>query len=130
MAPKHKLPKFPPEIIPSFKAVCEALPAEDVVQYKQEVDDVLAKFRAQALESPTINVELAEEIVARAHLLLDHYVDFDEHKRALVVGAIRYFAVIDDPLPADVFASGMNDDARVMNHVLEEVGLEEHCIRL
>jgi hypothetical protein len=128
-AKRYKLPKFPPELIPAFESVCEALPADSIDDYHKEVDEVLAKCREVAKNNTTINIPLAEEIANRAHILLDHYKEFDEKKRALVVGAIRYFAVMDDALPADVFASGMNDDANVMNYVLEEVGLEEHCIK-
>ena len=126
---RYKLPKFPPELISGFKSVCEALPPEFVVDYHKEVDDVLAKCREVSENNPTLNLPLAEEIAACAHLLLDRYEKFDEKQRALVVGAIRYFSIVDDALPADVFASGMNDDAHVMNHVLEEVGLVEHCIK-
>ena len=128
-AKKYKLPKFPPELIPGFKSVCEAMPPEFIADYHKEVDDVLAKCREIAETNSTLNLPLAEEIAERAHLLLDHYEKFDEKQRALVVGAIRYFSIVDDALPADVFASGMNDDANVMNHVLEEVGLVEHCIK-
>src|SRR5262245_57875775 len=127
---KHKLPKFPPQVIPAFKAVCEALPVEYMAEYRKELDEVMDKYRQSAEENPAINIGLAEELTRCASLLLDHYEEMNLKQRALAVGAIRYFAIADNALPAAVFTSGMYDDAKVMNHVLEELGLEEHCIKI
>jgi fructose-1,6-bisphosphatase len=44
------------------------------------------------------------------------------------VGALRYFVSDDDSFSDLEFASGFNDDAEVMNHVLEELGLEQEVI--
>ncbi|MEZ4752837.1 MAG: hypothetical protein R3A13_00780 [Bdellovibrionota bacterium] len=60
---------------------------------------------------------------------MDDYEDFSINK-SKIVGAVRYFAVAEDPFPDETFASGFDDDARVLNHVLEELGLEEYYIDL
>ena len=127
---RHKLPKFPPNIRATFKNLCKSLPAENVVSYKSEVDSELERIRTNAKENAMINLDLAVQLAQRCHMLLDNYDKFDNAKRALIVGAIRYFALSEDAFSEEDFASGFDDDARIMNYVLEQIGLEEHCIEL
>jgi hypothetical protein len=47
----------------------------------------------------------------------------------MIVGAIRYFACIDDALSESTYASGLVDDVRVLNHVIEELKREDLFIK-
>jgi hypothetical protein len=56
--------------------------------------------------------------------LLDRYSEFAAYEQSLIVGAVRYFAIADDPFDDETFATGFYDDMRVMNYVMEEIGVE------
>lgn len=127
---QHKLPKFPPSIIPTFKSLCEALPAEKVASYRDEVGTELERVKEAAQENPIISVRIAEALAERCYLLLDHYEQLGTAQRALAVGAIRYFALSKDAVSEEHFASGFDDDVKVLNHVLEELGIEDQFIEL
>ena len=49
-------------------------------------------------------------------------------ERPKIAGAVRYFVAGDDPFDDSIFASGLFDDQRIVNHVLEELGLNEHFV--
>lgn len=127
---QHKLPKFPPNIRQMFYSHCEDLPVEEVAAYHKEVDQALEQVLEDARENELVDVDMARQIVDRCHLLLDSYSQFGAAQRSLIVGAIRYFAHGEDALSEDHFASGFNDDARVLNFVLEELGIENYFITL
>lgn len=94
------------------------------------VDLAIEKTRDDAQTSNRIDLPTAEEVAARCRLLLEHYEEFSPKEKALVAGAVRYFVVEDDPFSDDVFASGFDDDARVVNHVLELLGIDGMYIEL
>ena len=121
---KHPLPKVPNNVRPTFRNACEALPPEALEELSEMVTRSLERTRDEAATSPRIDIRMAEEIASRCRLLLEHYEEFSKEERALVVGAVRYFVIDEDPFSDDVFASGFDDDARVVNHVLEQLGIE------
>jgi hypothetical protein len=127
---QHPLPKVPANIRSTFRNMCELLSLDEIAELEQLVEEAIQKTRSDAEQSPRIDVKLAEEIVTRCRLLLEHYEEFSEAERRLVVGAVRYFALDEDPFSDDIFASGFDDDARVMNHVLEQLGIEGMFIEL
>ena len=133
MAPmfrKHKLPKFPPGIRVQFRRFCERLPADEVVAYKQEIDAELKSIEERARDNEMIDLERGRQVARACHLLLDYYAEATAAQQALIVGAIRYFACGEDAFSEETFASGFNDDAKVVNYVLEELGLETGYISL
>jgi uncharacterized membrane protein YkvA (DUF1232 family) len=71
---------------------------------------------------------LAEEIAARCFFLLDRYAAAETEHRRLIVGAISYFVIDDDGAEDEGFATGFDDDARVINYVLEELGIDDQFI--
>ena len=82
------------------------------------------------MQNPNMNLALARDLAERCRYLMSHYGDYGQEDRALIMGAVRYFAIAEDPVSEAAFASGFDDDARVMNHVLERLGLEDMIIRL
>ena len=127
---QHKLPKFPPNIRQLFYSLCEPLPVEQVGIYHKEVDQALAQILESARENELIDADLARQLADRCHMLLDVYTQFGRAQQSLIVGAIRYFAHEEDALSEEHFASGFNDDARVMNFVMDELGIEDYFISL
>ena len=126
---RYKLPNFPPSLKQDFRGMCEVLPEKDVPIFKQEVDATLAHFEDRRLKNPKINIILAREMAKRCHLLLDQYSELSDKFKALAIGAIRYF-VVEDTVSEESFATGFDDDAKVMNYVLEELGYSDGFIEL
>jgi hypothetical protein len=123
-----RLPTFPPRAASHFRRLCEALPPHTVPQLREELEGFYDGVLREVDERPLVNRELVRELYDRASLLLDRYPHLSERHRSLVVGALRYFVSGDDSFSDLDFASGFNDDAEVMNYVLEELGLIEEAI--
>ena len=127
---KHRLPKFPSSVAPSFRSACAALSPEEAEKLRGFVDENLANIKLNKEKNPSLDVKLAEQLTERCYYLLDRYAEFTPKQRAAVVGAIRYFAVGADAVSDTTFATGLDDDAKVMNHVLEIVGSEDRCLEI
>ncbi len=127
---KHKLPRFPHTVIPTFRNLCEVLSEEDVKKLEPQVDTYLAELEEQAKTNPRLNISLGRDLAERSKYLLAHYGEFEDKEKSLILGAVRYFAHSQDPISETTFASGYDDDVQVMNHVLERLGLEEMYISL
>ena len=125
---KHKLPKFPDGVIPLFKQLCAVLDATAVAELRKAVQDALAEHRKQVGKERTFDLRGSEELAERCYFLLDHYQDFPPEKQALITGAVRYFSIAEDPFDERIFSSGFHDDMKVMNYVLEEVGVEDRYL--
>jgi len=127
---KHKLPKFPPGVKSQFLAFCEALSPDAIKQYQAELDQEYSRIQETAKTNRLVDTHRAKEIVDRCKLLLERYGEFNDEQRGMIVGAIRYFTFAEDPFPEEAFASGFNDDAKVLNYVLEELGIEDRFIEI
>jgi hypothetical protein len=127
---KHKLPSFPPDAARTFHRLCETLDSETVPQLREELQSAYEQIMDLAIERPLMDTRLVREIYERGLLLLDRYSGLSPQHQALVIGALRYFAATDDSFSDTHFASGFDDDAKVMNYVLEEVGIRNEYIEL
>ena len=127
---KHKLPRFPHTVIPTFRNLCEVLPDEDVEKLLPQLDTHLLELEETAKSNPNVNIVLGRELSERSRYLLTHYPEFGKKEKSLILGAIRYFAHAQDPVSETTFASGFDDDVQVMNYVLERLGLENLYIRI
>ena len=119
---KHKLPKFPPEVTTTFYAYCEAVDPEVVPQLLEELEQCLLELKEMSQSNQKVDMEMVRALAEVSRDLLNRYDTFDSDHRSLIIGAIRYFVILDDPLPDTGFASGFTDDVMVMNHVLEQIG--------
>lgn len=127
---RYKLPRFPDTVIPTFRKYCEDLPTDQIPEIvailKHNVNDI----RAQSRSNPNVDITKVEKISAGCLALLEAYESLDERTRAMAVGAVRYFVRPDDPLSDEKFASGLDDDCQVLNHVLEQAKIENLFIQL
>lgn len=129
-ARKHKLPRFPETLIPTFRRLCDPLPVEDLPALKEDLNNCVARVRELGQENQRVNVHRLEQCAEACQFLLDEYEKFTREQQALIIGALRYFVIIDDNLPDDTFVTGFDDDAKVVNYVLEELGIEDRYIIL
>ena len=122
---KHKLPKFPKTVAPTFRALCEDLPADAVPALVTQLGEAFRDIQSKAQNNPLVDVSLAASITNKLNSLLDGYATFTAKQRSLVIGAARYFVHDADPMSDEDFATGYHDDARVLNYVLDQLGFED-----
>lgn len=127
---KHKLPKFPKFVIPLFNRLCQNLSQEAINELEVEVEKYKDKLYAVSTEHGGIDIDLLNGLYRSSKYLMSEFGRLDEEQRKLAIGAIQYFIAEDDPLGDLDFESGLNDDARVMNHVLEKLGYMEQIIKI
>ena len=125
---KYKLPQYPPNAQSAFNRLCRAVSLEEIEQLRAILAERMTEMRENALSNNKINLGLAEKINERCNLLLQDYPDKSRHQQALIVGAVSYFVAENDSFSDEAFATGFNDDAQVVNHVLEEIGIEDQFI--
>jgi uncharacterized membrane protein YkvA (DUF1232 family) len=125
---RHPLPKFPSEVGSTFRSVCQSLPVEDLPTFQREFDEAIRELEGD----PDFqrHRKVVEALADRCRLMLKLYPHLSEKQKALVIGACRYVALVDDPLPEEVFASGFNDDIKIVNHVLEQLGVHDRFLPL
>ncbi|MCI5066029.1 hypothetical protein MRY87_09920 [bacterium] len=126
---RYPLPRFPQTIIPEFRSFCEELPEERVAEFFPELDRCVEHFRALAEGAPLLNLNTVERLADVCRELLRLYPECSPKERRLIVGAVRYFASTDDAVSETAFASGLDDDVQVVNHVVEELGRDELLLR-
>ncbi|NMC62672.1 MAG: hypothetical protein GYA55_05820 [SAR324 cluster bacterium] len=117
---RHPLPKFPQSVIPIFRNGCEVISYESFEKLSVEMDEKLNRLA----EDPKRDHELQKQINSVCKLLISAYPDSDEKKKSLIVGAIRYCILNDDAISEDIFAAGYYDDVKVLNYVLEQLGIQ------
>lgn len=125
----HPIPKFPSSVEETFEHLCANITEPE----RKELEEALGKYLAYAFSKSKKNVNFdlkgAEELVSLGYfLLVDEYPNRTADEQALIVGAVRYFAIGDDPFDDETFATGLHDDKCIMNHVLEELGIEDRYI--
>ena len=127
---KHNLPKFPEEIIPLFDRLATELKGEQLIAFKNEVGQIVEEELKNSIEMSAENKRILFELINLTNFLLEQYEERTPHERKLIIGAIKYFVGQDDPIPDQIFQTGLLDDAKVMNYVLEELGIEDRYIEL
>ena len=125
---KHELPTFPKGVAKVFKSACEVWDQEMILKLQDAVKDYMTQFEEIHITHEVGDLELAKALARVSEMLLARYQTMTAEHKALVVGAVRYFIEDNDPLPDTGFSSGLVDDAQVMNHVLERLGIDGHFI--
>lgn len=125
---RYQLPKVPPTVAETFHRLCEPLPEEQLEEVREQLARGVDYLYELSRENPGLTPKTIEALKACSLLLLERYPDLSPERRALVIGAIRYFIATDDPVSDAVFASGLRDDVQVMNYVLQQVGVNGHFI--
>jgi len=115
---RFPLPKFPPEIQIVFRQICVELRGEEWQQFLQDASQTLDEKISEN------NTKQVQQLVNASRELIKRYESLGPKQKALAIGAVRYFIAENDPLSEDVFASGLVDDAKVLNHVLENLEIE------
>ena len=125
---KHPLPNFPEGVKEQFYSLCEALSQDDLEVLRAELN----RYFAESLKRKLVKYdkEAQKALYDRALMLMDCYHEKTPKQQKIIVGAIRYFAIAEDIVSEEYFSTGLNDDIKVMNHVLEELGFSDYAIPL
>ena len=105
-----------------FNSLCIlTLPAE-IAELEEQVALHLAQIEAHHRHNEFLDVDLAGRLTAELLHLLERYSDYGAEQQQLITGAVRYFVHTND-VESDMHSIlGMDDDVRVLNHVLTQIG--------
>jgi uncharacterized membrane protein YkvA (DUF1232 family) len=125
---KHKRPAsarkyvLPPIVERSFRKLLHAIPEEEIAALQREVNENLKRVKRS--QDKGADKKAAEALTDCSRYLLSNYAQHSAAEQALIVAAVRYFILNDDALPDSTPDVGLDDDVRVMNYVLEELGIQ------
>ncbi len=111
-----------------FRRLCIETSESELEQMGEVVDLHLVQIREAA--TATTDVETAELVAEAIRKLLSFTDQFDSSERAMVRGAVEYFILNDDASDDLDDALGFDDDARVLNSVLDRIGRSELRVNL
>jgi tRNA A37 N6-isopentenylltransferase MiaA len=127
---KHKLPKFPDGAAEVFKSLCASIEEDQATALRVLLQETYEEMKANSHNNPRMNVARLEEVYSTASYLMNHYSSFSPHEQTLIVGAVRYFAIDQDVANDLAFFTGLDDDAKILNYVLEQIGVNDRYIKL
>ncbi|MEM9135560.1 MAG: hypothetical protein AAGE88_24730 [Actinomycetota bacterium] len=119
-----------PEEQQRFRKLCLDTSPEELTQLPDVVELHLDQIREN--QGANTDVETAEAIGKALLGLLagTPAVDFTTEERSLIRGAVEYFLLADDAAGDLDEVLGLDDDARVVNSVLQRIGRTDHLIEL
>lgn len=106
-----------------FWSLCKDVPQEEIPSVLAAVKEALKHIEGfeGSLLGPDLNA--AREICSRLELLLSRYAEHPGEERSLIIGAALYFVTTKDFKHDYEPLVGLDDDARILNHVLEKLNL-------
>ncbi|MGI9596252.1 MAG: hypothetical protein ACR2QK_08835 [Acidimicrobiales bacterium] len=111
-----------------FRRLCIATSPEDLTQLATVIELHIDHIRTNAGQAT--DVETAEMIAESLTKLVDSGIEFEDDARAQIRGAVEYFLLTDDAEDDLDNVLGFDDDARVVNTVLDRIGHPEYAITL
>lgn len=130
MEKRYPIDSCPPKAGQTFEKLCQSFPPESIPQLRVGLSAAMERFSRSTGEFLGPHLATATKIAQRLYYLIDNYQKLPQAKLPLVVGAIRYFIIEDDAVPDSTPIVGFDDDVRVLNHVLEELGLAAMCLEI
>lgn len=109
----------------------QALAPDEVPSLADGIDHYLLRIHEALSRNEFLNVDLAQRVGTTLKALLAMYSDLASNQtRALVIGATRFFLETNDVLADLDSPLGFDDDARVLNAVLRDIGREHLLVSL
>lgn len=112
-----------PEEQDRFRRLCLPTSAAELVALSEVVDMHLRHVSGEMADNANADLETAQKISRSLLALLASGMAFDGEQRALIRGAVEYFLMVDDAAGDLDDVLGFDDDARVLNSVLDRLGL-------
>ena len=111
-----------------FRRLCLQTSAEELVQLTAVVELHLTQI--EEVESATADKETAQKIGTSLTNLVTSGDDFNAEERSMIRGAVEYFLLADDASGDLDDPLGFDDDARVLNSVLDRIGRPQYRVEL
>ncbi len=112
-----------PEEQESFRRLCLPTSSSELAELAGVVRMHLVHVRDQA--TARTDLEMAEKVGAAFEAVLTSTDGFAADERALMRGAVEYFLMAEDASGDLDDVMGFDDDARILNSVLERVGRKD-----
>src|SRR5690606_34201723 len=93
-------------------------------ELRQQIEAHVQAFLKEHQVNEFVDLEGARQLAGQSQLLLERWDGLTAAERHLAHAAIRYF-VIAENVEADFDIGGLDDDKRIMNAVLEHLGLSD-----
>ncbi len=116
------MPPFTPDLKQAFRPLCIALPETKIADLAQEITAHVQAIKDALSKNEFLDLPLAEAIAHALLVVLPNYGQYSPLQQALIVGAARYFIDDEDVEPDTTSVLGLDDDAEVLNYVLETIG--------
>ena len=117
-----------PEEQARFRRLCLPTPAEELAALASDVEVHLEQIQAQA--GPRTDLDTASAIARSLVALLGDTAALSDADRSLVRGAAEYFILADDASGDLDDVLGFDDDARILNSVLERIDRTDLLVAL
>ncbi|MGQ0433895.1 MAG: DUF262 domain-containing protein [Microthrixaceae bacterium] len=113
-----------PELMKVFQPLCQETPYEDLVEFRSTIDVYLGTVEIEAAQNDDVDFPMAVKLHRVLASLIDLAAAMNAEERALLRGAIEFFALIGDAAH-DFAAEGFGDDRCVVNAVCAVIGFPE-----
>ena len=118
------------DILCHFRPLCVAVPADEIPLLQAQLDNYVQDVTAALQNNEFLDLSTTRQITAVLIQLLTGYETYTEPQRALIAGATRYVIKQDDAEHDIQSLLGLDDDVKVLNFVLDQLGLSDKKIAL
>jgi len=119
-----------PRLERHFAPLCIELDNLAAMELRQEIINHVEDFHKALKYNEFLDIDTAIRIAKVLINLLDNYDSYPKSHQKLIVGAARYFVSPHDADPDTTSLLGLDDDAAVLNYVLDTIGKPELKIEL
>jgi len=113
-----------------FESMCELLPDEEARALEPAVREHARAIRAAQENNEFLDAETAEQIAVALVALLADYDGYADSQKMLLIGAARYFIQSQDAEGDLTSILGCDDDAEVLNYVVEQLDRKDLRVAL
>ena len=117
-----------PEEQVRFRRLCIATPTSELAPLAETITIHLEQVKDRAV--PATDIETAEMVASTLLTLLATPEGFRAEDRALIRGAAEYFLLDDDAAGDIENVLGFDDDVRILNSVLDQIGRTDLKVEL
>lgn len=128
---KYPIPDYPPSIGLEFTKLCKSAVTDDASLIGNKIN--LFRMKLTMWENPKSpvsphDVKLATMLLERANFMLSNFSKYSDSQKRLVSAAINYLNLQRDGINDETPVVGLQDDVKIFNHVLEELGVTNKFI--
>ncbi len=129
MNEEHQAPllnkDLPSDIQQQFSLCCETPINIDAETLVSRINTHLLQSKLALENNEFLDIKTAENIADALIGLVSKLEDYSQEQQSMIVGAARYFILDDDCKPDTKSLLGFDDDAIVINFVLDKLGKPE-----